>query len=91
MALGVPAVATDIRGVRELLEHGSGSLVPLGDHRSLARAMDQLADQPDLVREMAENARRRISIYDTRHLLELHEQLYAEALNLTSLRSRDDG
>jgi glycosyltransferase involved in cell wall biosynthesis len=48
LACGTPCVATDCRsGPREILEDGTlGPLVPVGDHRRLARAMAATLDDP---------------------------------------------
>jgi len=86
LSLGVPVVGTDIRGIRDLLESGSGLLVPLGDHQELAAALKQLASHPELVEAMGENARRHIQAYDLGDVLGFHEQLYAEALNCSGVR-----
>ena len=46
-ASGLPIVATDIRGCREVVEHGvNGVLVPLGDVDALTAAVDELAGDP---------------------------------------------
>ncbi|HUT99267.1 MAG TPA: glycosyltransferase [bacterium] len=58
-AAGLPAVATAVGGIPELVEHGrTGLLVPRRDHRRLARAMRCLAVRPGLVDSMGETARR---------------------------------
>jgi glycosyltransferase involved in cell wall biosynthesis len=48
VALGIPCVATDCpSGPGDILEHGAlGPLVPPGDHRALAAAMDQALRAP---------------------------------------------
>lgn len=43
LALGVPVVGTRIRGTRELLAHGGGWLVPLGDVAEIAAALQAVA------------------------------------------------
>jgi glycosyltransferase involved in cell wall biosynthesis len=44
-AMGLPIVATDIRGCREIVEPGvNGTLVPVEDPAALARAFGELAD-----------------------------------------------
>ena len=61
MALGVPVVATDVSGSRELVNTGeTGLLVPPHDIPRLASAiLDQLSN-PAGARRMAQNARRRV-------------------------------
>lgn len=80
LSLGVPVIASDIRGIRELLETGGGLLVAPGDSKGLADAMDRLVEDPELVAGMAHVARRQMMAYDIKKLLAIHEQLYREAL-----------
>lgn len=47
MALEVPVIGTDIRGIRDLLEDGAGVLVPPGNTQSLLQAMNWIIDNPD--------------------------------------------
>jgi glycosyltransferase involved in cell wall biosynthesis len=48
-ASGLPVVATDVRGCRQVVDHGTtGLLVPVGDPASLAAAIRKLGDDPDL-------------------------------------------
>ncbi|MFZ1984351.1 MAG: glycosyltransferase [Desulfatitalea sp.] len=58
MAAGVPVVAGDIAGVRELIAHQErGLLFPAGDERRLAAHLRSLMDDPALGRRLAANAR----------------------------------
>jgi glycosyltransferase involved in cell wall biosynthesis len=53
MACGVPAVATSVGGVPELVEPGqSGLLVPAGDVAALTSALERLLADPDARRRM---------------------------------------
>ncbi len=48
-AMGLPVVATDIRGCRQVVDDGvTGRLVPVGDGEALARAVATLAGDADL-------------------------------------------
>ena len=59
MAAGVPVIASDIHGVRELIAHDErGLLFVPGDLAQLAGQMGRLLTQPDLGRRLAANARR---------------------------------
>jgi glycosyltransferase involved in cell wall biosynthesis len=60
LAHGVPAVATDVGGVAELLGEGCGELVPPGDPGALAAALARVVDSPRLRAEYAEAGRARI-------------------------------
>jgi glycosyltransferase involved in cell wall biosynthesis len=58
-AMGVPTVASDVKGNREVVEHGrSGLLVPFGDERGLAGAIVNLVADLTSSRRMGEQARR---------------------------------
>ena len=59
-ALGVPVVATDIRGCREAVANGdNGLLVPCKDERALAAALDRLMADPDLRKSLGEGGQRK--------------------------------
>jgi glycosyltransferase involved in cell wall biosynthesis len=59
-ASGVPIVASDVGGTREMLDHDSAWLVPAGDAAVLAGAIQDACDRPELRRSKAAAARRRI-------------------------------
>jgi glycosyltransferase involved in cell wall biosynthesis len=60
-ACGVPAVATAVGGVPELIEDGAtGLLVPPGDASSLAAALQRLLQEPDLRVRFGAAARQRV-------------------------------
>lgn len=61
MAAGLPAVASDVTGVSELVIDGvTGLLVPPGDPDALARAIGRLAADPDLRRRLGTAAREHV-------------------------------
>ena len=51
MAAGIPMVATDVGGVRELVKPGSGALVPERNPLALARAIERYLRDPDARRQ----------------------------------------
>lgn len=60
MASGLPAVATSAGGSAELvISDATGLLVPPGNHRALAEALQVLTRDPDLGRRMGRKARAR--------------------------------
>ncbi|MHB8095867.1 MAG: glycosyltransferase family 4 protein [Candidatus Aminicenantales bacterium] len=60
-ALGMPIVATDIEGVREVIRSGAtGILVPAKNPAALAAAVILLLGDRDLAHKLGENARREI-------------------------------
>jgi glycosyltransferase involved in cell wall biosynthesis len=57
MAAGRPAIVTDVRGCRELITHGvNGFVVPPGEPRSLARAMEAMVSLSDVEYEAMSRA-----------------------------------
>ena len=61
MSMGVPVVATDVGGNRELVEDGkTGLLVPPADPKALAGAMKRMLVDGPLARGCAVEAQRRV-------------------------------
>lgn len=62
MAYAVPAIVTPVGGNTELIVDGEcGLVVPAGDERALADAMQRMYDQPEDRRRMGQAARQRIA------------------------------
>jgi glycosyltransferase involved in cell wall biosynthesis len=61
MALGTPAVSTDVNGVPEMLGQGCGAVVPQHDPAALATAIGQLLASPSRRAEIAAAARQRMT------------------------------
>ena len=62
MAMGLPVIATPNTGAEDLIEDGvHGFIVPARDPEAAAARLQQLADAPDLRREMGARARARIA------------------------------
>jgi glycosyltransferase involved in cell wall biosynthesis len=86
-AMGVPAVATDVKGNREAVEPGrNGLLVPLGDVPALAGAIVQLLTNPAQAQEMGEEGRRvALERFDERCVFARVKAEYAELLQRKGL------
>ena len=82
MAAGVPVVATDIPGTRELvLPEVTGYLVPVGDRAALAKYAERLLNDPALAARLGEAARERVqSEFSVRKMIDRHVELYRELL-----------
>lgn len=80
LALGIPVIGADIRGVRELLVDGCGFLTEVGDIAAMAEAMQWIIENPEESQEMGRKGRERMKAYDLGNIIRLHEELYAEAL-----------
>jgi glycosyltransferase involved in cell wall biosynthesis len=68
MGVGLPVVATDIRGCREAVLHGeTGLIVPAKDGKALASAVEHLLAYPDEAAAMGHAGRERaVQLYDYR-------------------------
>jgi glycosyltransferase involved in cell wall biosynthesis len=80
LALGVPVIGADIRGVHELLVDGCGFLTEVGDVPAIAKAMQWIIENPEESQEMGRKGRERVKSYDLQNIIRLHEELYTEAL-----------
>ncbi len=82
-ACGLPAVATDVPGTREVIADGeNGWLAPAGDPQALAAAMARLMRAPiEERRAMGERARQRVADrFSLDNVLDRWERLYEELL-----------
>jgi glycosyltransferase involved in cell wall biosynthesis len=82
MSLGRPVVATRVGCLPELVEDGAtGLLVPPGEPKALAAALDSLLEDPDYAARLGEAGRRRFErLYTVAGFAEKTERAYAEAL-----------
>lgn len=84
MAAGKPVIGTNIRGIRDLIEHEStGMLVPVNDISATAKALLHLRDHPVLRTAMGEMSKQRIVRYGLPAVLREMDFIYSEALNET--------
>ncbi len=82
MACGVAAVATEVGGVPEIVEHdGCGLLVPAADPAAIADALGRLAGDPALRSRLGAAARARVEAELTiDRMVERHQALYERLL-----------
>jgi glycosyltransferase involved in cell wall biosynthesis len=81
MAAGVPVVATDIPGNRDLVVSGeTGYLVPLADRAALARVANKLLEDEPLRVRLGAAGRERIAEFTVAKMVERHAALYREIL-----------
>lgn len=78
MAAGCAVVASDVVGVREILNHGhTGWLVPEGDAQALANGLMQLLQDDTLARQLGQAARQQALVA---HGLPLMRQRYEQLI-----------
>ena len=57
-SMGLPAIVTDINGCNEIIEHGvNGLIIPPQQLEPLREAMERFILEPDLLAQLAQNAR----------------------------------
>jgi glycosyltransferase involved in cell wall biosynthesis len=80
-ACGLPVVAPPVNGIRELVGQDEAGIVTGRDSADLARALSELAGDPERRAQMGEVARRRALAFDeqavARRVLALYETLLA--------------
>jgi glycosyltransferase involved in cell wall biosynthesis len=80
MAMGLPVVATDIPGNRDVVVNGeSGFLVPLREPSAMREALLAVASSQDRYRCMCDAARRLAERYSWRTVCTKFEEVYAQA------------
>ena len=77
MAAGLPIIATDVRGNRDLVKNSeNGYLVPLDDVEQTAIAIKRLIDSEDLRRPMGEKSKELVKQYDLKNIIPQMEEIY---------------
>ena len=81
-AMGLPVVATDIRGCRQVVDDGrTGLLVARQDARALADAIGALADDPGRRADMGRAARAKaLAEFDQKRVIDITLAVYADLL-----------
>ncbi|MFM8971395.1 MAG: glycosyltransferase family 4 protein [Actinomycetota bacterium] len=81
-ASGLPVIATDIRGCRQVVDHGrTGLLVPAREAVALAEAVATIASDADLRRTMARRARdRAVAEFDQTTQIRITLETYSRLL-----------
>lgn len=82
MSAGVPVVATDIEGTRELVENGrTGFLVSVGDRAALARCAYKILEDRQLRDRLGQAGRDRVlNDFSVEKMVGAHAALYRELL-----------
>ncbi len=86
MACCVPAIATRVGGVPELIEHDeNGLLFEVGDIAGMSDAAIELLSDPARLEDMAQSARRTAQAkFCASRIIPLYERFYHEVINAAS-------
>jgi len=80
LALKTVVIGTSARGTRDLLENGSGILVPVGDIAAIAAAMQAVADRSLDLDSLIAKGRETVQQCRVEVSFGLHDQLYRDVL-----------
>jgi glycosyltransferase involved in cell wall biosynthesis len=85
MAAGIPVVATNVDGIKEVvINMTNGLLVPSKNPEAIAQAVMRLIEDPELTNKIVVNGFERAKQFDIQnHIMKL-EQLYANLLGVES-------
>lgn len=90
MQAGVPVIASDIPGNRDLITDGqTGWLFPLGDEAELARRTNAIWQDPPLIKNVTAAAKEKIATeFSVGAMVQRHEELYQRLLSGVSKKGR---
>lgn len=80
MAAALPVVATKVGGVTELVDESCGILVPAGDPKELACAVERLVADPELRSRLGRAGRSKALQFSWTQCVRTHEDYYRELL-----------
>ncbi|MHB8092095.1 MAG: glycosyltransferase family 4 protein [Syntrophales bacterium] len=82
MAMGLPVVASNVGGIKDLVRKGeNGLLVPPGDVTALAKALSLLCSAPQERRRMGDAGRLLAPSYSSEAMIKKIDRLYGELLH----------
>ncbi len=81
MAVRYRWVASDVDGIKEVIFNGeNGILVPPKNPESIANAIIQLIEDPQLVKKLVENGKKRAQMFDVHEHVSKLDRLYSNLL-----------
>ena len=88
MSCGIPVVATDVGGVKEALDEGSGFVCKPKNHEEIGQRVIQLLQNEELRFQMGEHARKRVvENFTLKNFIEQYEEVYQQ-VNATKTGDR---
>ena len=81
MAMGIPVIGTDARGVADLVDEESGWRYPVGDIDALVAILERIGDNPSAIPAKGAAGSVRVKDYETAGLLVKNEEIYNQLLS----------
>ena len=86
MAMQKPIIASDVGGIRDLIQHGeNGLLIRPKDSELLAYQISLLHSDHPLAERLGENARKTVEGFTWDKTMELYSEIYQECINPDSV------
>ncbi len=82
LACGLPVVATNVSGVRDVVDDDVGRIVPKRDSAALAKRMAELLSDSSLMRNMSKNARERAEMFSWERIAKKTVAVYKKVVGL---------
>ena len=80
MCAATPVIATEIRGVEDLLADNCGLMTKVGDVKAIAKALVWIADHPEEAKELGLRGQEKMKLFSLDNVIKMHEDLYEEVL-----------
>lgn len=91
MALGMPIVATDVGGTRELLEENkNGLIIKVGDAQDIFEKIESLLQDPQLLKSMSKESRAKAEQMSWQNVARQYRELYVETKNLVRIHNEKE-
>ena len=75
---GIPVIATDVGGNKEMINNRNGFLIPKNSHTKLAEKMKILVEQPNLLKSLSINAKKDSKKYSLKKSLQEYSKIYKQ-------------
>jgi len=80
MAAGLPVVAVDASGTRDIVEDGKQGVLVSNDPDALAEAIKQLLESPDKIKKFQRNSLKKAKTFDMENCAKQLVKVYEQAI-----------
>lgn len=86
MSMGVPVIASKVRGNIDLLKDGGGFLFPVRDSKAIASIIKQMLKDKKITKKAMFVSKKTIKYYQIEYLLDMHNKLYFDQIKKQNIR-----